>query len=113
MRKINKNNMKRYLGILSDENRSTEEAHEAAKKILAQNGIAFNEVEVGGHNIDSDYLFVDVKEYTIKKGRISTAAIQRMFRVGYSRAATLMDMLEEDGIVGEADGAKPREVLMK
>jgi S-DNA-T family DNA segregation ATPase FtsK/SpoIIIE len=47
----------------------------------------------------------------IKAGKASTSYIQRRLRVGYSRAARLMDLLEEKGVIGPADGSKPREVL--
>jgi DNA segregation ATPase FtsK/SpoIIIE-like protein len=60
---------------------------------------------------DKDEFYEIVEEYARSIGRISTPAIQRKFAVGYSRAAKLMDMLEVRGIVGVADGAKPRDVL--
>jgi S-DNA-T family DNA segregation ATPase FtsK/SpoIIIE len=60
-----------------------------------------------------DELYDEVKAFAIKNGKISPALIQRKFRIGYNRSARLMDMLEADGVVGEADGAKPRKVLIK
>ena len=51
------------------------------------------------------------KEIVIQAGKASTSYIQRKLRVGYARAARLMDILEEKGVIGPADGAKPREVL--
>ena len=48
----------------------------------------------------------------IKTGKASASYLQRMFRIGYARAASLLDMLEMQGVVGPADGAKPREVLI-
>ena len=49
----------------------------------------------------------------IEAGKASTSYFQRKLRIGYSRAARLMDVLEERGVIGPADGAKPREVLEK
>lgn len=60
--------------------------------------------------IDDD-LYEAAREEVIKYGKASTSYIQRKLRVGYSRAARLMDLLEERGIIGPADGSKPREVL--
>jgi S-DNA-T family DNA segregation ATPase FtsK/SpoIIIE len=60
---------------------------------------------------DDDELYGDAKAVVIEAGKASTSYIQRKLKVGYSRAARLIDLLEERGVVGPADGAKPREVL--
>lgn len=57
-----------------------------------------------------DPLFEDVKKIVLETQKASASFLQRRLRIGYSRAARLIDMLEEKGIVGPADGAKPREV---
>ena len=57
-----------------------------------------------------DPLFEEVKKIVIETKKASASFLQRRLRIGYSRAARLIDMLEERGIVGPADGAKPREV---
>ncbi len=57
-----------------------------------------------------DPLFEDVKKIVIETQKASASFLQRRLRIGYSRAARLIDMLEERNIVGPADGAKPREV---
>jgi S-DNA-T family DNA segregation ATPase FtsK/SpoIIIE len=62
---------------------------------------------------DKDDLFDLAIEYVAEMGKASTSMIQRKFRIGYNRAARLMDLLEESGIIGPADGAKPRKVLVK
>ena len=49
----------------------------------------------------------------IEFGKASTSMLQRRLRIGYGRAAHLIDLMEGDGIVGAADGPKPREVLKK
>jgi DNA segregation ATPase FtsK/SpoIIIE, S-DNA-T family len=59
---------------------------------------------------DEDPLFEDVKKIVLETKKASASFLQRRLRIGYSRAARLIDMLEERGIVGPADGAKPREV---
>ena len=59
---------------------------------------------------DDDPLFNDVKRIVLETKKASASFLQRRLRIGYSRAARLIDMLEDKGIVGAADGAKPREV---
>ena len=57
-------------------------------------------------------LYNDVKDFVIKSQKASASLLQRKFKIGYNRAATLIDQLEEDGIIGPATGnSKPREVL--
>lgn len=66
---------------------------------------AFND---GG---DEDELLPEAKEMIIKSQKASASLLQRRLRVGYARAARLLDILEEQGFIGPADGAKPREIL--
>lgn len=60
-----------------------------------------------------DPLYEDAKELVIQAGKASASYLQRRLQVGYARAARLLDMLEEQGIIGPIDGAKPREVFIK
>jgi len=69
---------------------------------------SFDDGEDGG---DDDSLYEEAREIVTKAGKASTSYLQRRLRVGYARAARLMDMLQERGVIGPADGAKPREVL--
>lgn len=64
-----------------------------------------------GGDEDDDDLYEEARQTVVEAGKASTSFLQRKLKVGYARAARLMDMLEERGIVGPADGAKPREVL--
>lgn len=61
---------------------------------------------------DDDALYEEARAIIIEAGKGSTSYLQRKLKVGYARAARLMDMLEERGVIGAADGAKPREVLV-
>lgn len=65
----------------------------------------------GGPSDDRDSLFEEAKATVIESGKASASLLQRRMKVGYARAARLLDELEEAGIVGPADGAKPREVF--
>ncbi len=60
-----------------------------------------------------DPLYNEIVEFAIQTGKVSTSLLQRRFRLGYNRAARVVDLLEERGIVGPPNGSKPREVLVK
>ncbi len=60
-----------------------------------------------------DPLYDEVVEFAIEAGKISASLIQRRFRLGYNRAARMIELLESRGIVGPQNGSKPREVLVK
>jgi S-DNA-T family DNA segregation ATPase FtsK/SpoIIIE len=61
---------------------------------------------------DEDELFLEACEFVIEQGGASSSLLQRRFRIGYNRAARLIEMMEENGIVSEQKGSKPRDVLM-
>ncbi len=67
---------------------------------------------IGGDDDNGDDLFEDAKYAVMEAGKASTSYLQRKLRIGYSRAARLMDILEEQGVIGPADGSRPREVLI-
>ena len=60
---------------------------------------------------NDDDLFKDAVQIVINSGKASASLLQRRLRVGYARAAHLIENMEDQGIIGPADGAKPREVL--
>lgn len=60
-----------------------------------------------------DPLYNEIVEYVIQAGKVSASLIQRKYRLGYNRAARIIDLLEERGIIGPQNGSKPREVLIK
>jgi len=65
----------------------------------------------GADDDADDELYGEAKTAVEEAGRASTSYLQRKLRIGYSRAARLMDILEEKGIIGEADGSRPRQIL--
>ena len=69
--------------------------------------------ESGSEESESDPLFEDAVRLVVEFGKASTSLLQRRLRIGYGRAAHLIDLMEQDGIVGAADGPKPREVLKR
>jgi DNA segregation ATPase FtsK/SpoIIIE, S-DNA-T family len=66
-----------------------------------------------GGDEEHDDLYQDAVRLVIEFGKASTSLLQRRLRIGYGRAAHLIDLMERDGIVGAADGPKPREVLKR
>jgi S-DNA-T family DNA segregation ATPase FtsK/SpoIIIE len=62
--------------------------------------------------LERDELFDEAVRFVVQSGQASTSMLQRRFRIGFSRAGRLVDMMEQDGIVGPADGSKPREILV-
>ncbi|MBI4023302.1 DNA translocase FtsK 4TM domain-containing protein [Candidatus Berkelbacteria bacterium] len=67
---------------------------------------------LGGDGGGSDELFDEARTVVVQAGKASASLLQRRLRIGYARAARLLDILEEHGIIGPADGAKPRDVLV-
>jgi S-DNA-T family DNA segregation ATPase FtsK/SpoIIIE len=68
--------------------------------------------DYGGQDADDDML-KDAVRCVIEGHKASTSLLQRRLRIGYGRAARLIETMEEQGIVGPADGARPREVLVR
>ncbi len=74
-------------------------------------GDSFFKSLTGNDDDGDDELYEDAKQAVIEAGKASTSYLQRKLRIGYSRAARLMDILEENGVIGPQDGSKPREVI--
>lgn len=69
-----------------------------------------------GYSSEEEYedpLYNEIVDYAIQAGKISASLIQRKYRLGYNRAARIIDLLEERGVIGPPNGSKPREVLIK
>ena len=61
---------------------------------------------------DRDSYFEDAARFIIDKDKASIGMLQRVFKIGFNRAARIMDQLADSGVVGEEEGTKPRKVLM-
>ncbi|MBQ7516713.1 MAG: DNA translocase FtsK [Schwartzia sp.] len=79
---------------------------------FTENELAAEEDGGKGAAADTDELLRPATEFVLDAGHASTSSIQRRFRIGYTRAGRLVDMMESYGIVGPSQGSKPREVLM-
>jgi S-DNA-T family DNA segregation ATPase FtsK/SpoIIIE len=90
------------------EDEEGEKAEEAGGSATGEGGESAGEDD----DVDDD-LYQDAVRVVLEAGRASTSTLQRRLRIGYGRAARLIDLMEKDGIVGPADGTRPREVLKK
>ena len=78
---------------------------------VSSNGGASDGIGSGPGGTDDDPLYNEIVEFAYETGKISASLIQRKFRLGYNRAARIIDLLEERGVIGPQNGSKPREVL--
>ncbi len=84
-----------------------------APKDEREAGSSSDGIEASEGSNEDDPLYQDAVKLVVEFGKASTSLLQRRLRVGYGRAAHLIDLMEQDGIVGAADGPKPREVLKR
>ena len=80
------------------------------EEYLNQMGMSEN---LGAENQEEDELYPEAYEVVVKAQKASASLLQRRLKIGYARAARLLDMLEARGVIGPQDGAKPREVYVK
>jgi DNA segregation ATPase FtsK/SpoIIIE, S-DNA-T family len=74
-----------------------------------------DEDEVDAEDFDGtqDPLYQDAVRVVLEQGKASTSTLQRRLRLGYGRAARILDMMQREGIIGPPDGSRPREVLKR
>lgn len=111
---ITESEVKRVVKYLSDayQDQITEEINLTNGSISPDKSI-FESVLEDEKNEDEDEFYEEARIFVIETGKASTSLLQRRFKLGYARAARIVDMLEERGVVGPGDGAKPREILQK
>ncbi len=100
--------IKNVVDYLKKEADEPEYLEEITDKPKNSNGSSFDYNSGSG----DDDLFDEAKQTVIMAGKASTSYLQRRLRIGYARAARLIDLLEEAGVIGPGDGAKPREILV-
>ncbi len=74
--------------------------------------VAKSAASAGGGDTDTDELFAQAGKFIIEKDKASIGMLQRWFKIGFNRAARIMDQLSDAGVVGPEEGTKPRKVLM-
>ena len=93
-------------------NTYAEDIEEKLKNISSSSASGQTGTETSGSGNGLDEYFADAGRFIIEKDKASIGMLQRMFRIGFNRAARIMDQLCEYGVVGEEEGTKPRRVLM-
>jgi len=93
----------------------TEDVKKRAKPEYDDHFVMLEGVEgnAGIVSVSEDPMYEEIKEYVIEAQKASTSLLQRRFGIGYNRGARIIDALEADGIIGPAQGSKPREVYIK
>lgn len=90
----------------------TEQGMVAEYNPEVESRVAAPSADAGGGTSDRDEYFIQAGKFIIEKEKASIGMLQRMFKIGFNRAARIMDQLAEAGVVGEEEGTKPRKVLM-
>ena len=110
---ISETEVKKVVKYLADayKDEVSEEISLTSGSISADKSIFEASLENDGE--DDDEMYEEARACVIEAGKASTSYLQRKLKLGYARAARLMDVLEERGVIGPGDGAKPREVLEK
>lgn len=101
--------IERVVQFLKEEHPEAEYQTEIVEK---QRGITSLGGDSGGGGSGEDDLYDEAREQVVRAGKASASLLQRRLRIGYARAARLLDILEEEGVIGPADGARPREILL-
>lgn len=105
---VSEKEMKLVVDYLKNNNKNEEPTVAVGEDIFQQKNFSINSEDI---NSDDD-LYNEAKQVVIKAGKASASLLQRRLRVGYARAARLLDILEENGVIGQAQGAKPRKVFV-
>ena len=98
-----------FAEAMEEEEYEDDDGLESALEGNGRSGIDLDKFSKGKEH--EDELYSEALELVVSAGKASASLLQRRLRVGYARAARLLDMLEDEGIVGPSDGAKPREVF--
>lgn len=107
---ISEEEVKKVVAYLIEHTDSVGEEINLTPQALNDNSIF--SASIDGNDEDDD-LYEDARQTVIESSKASTSFLQRKLGIGYARAARLIDILEERGVVGAGNGAKPREVLEK
>ncbi len=109
---ISEAEVKKVVKFLIDQYRDEINSEINLTPIEAGSSAAFDSMGLDNDSLEEeDELYEAARECVMEAGKASTSYIQRKLGVGYSRAAKLMDLLEQKGVIGPANGSKPREII--
>jgi len=109
---VTEEEIKKVVRFINDNNEITEDEENGLAESLREKMKEETRDEFDVFSRGGDALYDTAKSLVIEAGKASASFLQRKLRIGYARAARLIDMLEERGVVGPAKGAKPREIYM-
>lgn len=110
---VSEKEVKRVVNWIKEKNEGTEKIEISENELMGELEKTFKGEEYENFPYGEDPLYEEAKRVVIEAKKASASFLQRKLRIGYARAARLIDMLEERGVVGPAEGAKPREVYIK
>ena len=111
---VSEQEVKKIVGFLRDSLPAAEHDEDIFAVPGENDGAGEGDGEDGGSEWgDNDPLYSEARALVIEAGKASASYLQRRLRVGYARAARLLDILENKGVIGPGEGAKPREILVK
>ena len=103
---ISDEEVSRVVEFLTEQGMVAEYSQEVVNKVASPS------MDGGSSGADRDELFAQAGAFIIEKDKASIGMLQRAFKIGFNRAARIMDQLAEAGVVGEEEGTKPRKILM-
>ena len=114
---ITKENLMMKFGLTLDSVQNIIKTLQDKKILITDDDIVYKlnhnfETAVSREGDDQDKLYEDVLNFAIKRGNISASLIEKYYKLGHKRATKLIDILEENGIIGPQEGTKPRKVLV-
>ena len=105
-------NVVEFLKDYTPQGAADEAVEEQINSIAVESGTTGAAGGAGGADSEYDEYFAEAGRFIIEKDKASIGMLQRMFKIGFNRAARIMDQLSDAGVVGEEEGTKPRKILM-
>lgn len=108
---VSETEVRKVVGFIKEQ--ADEPLYESGITEPSKEGMGIDGGGLGDDDGSEDELYEEAKRIVVESGKASASLLQRRLRVGYARAARLLDILEENGVIGPGAGAKPREILIQ